>query len=136
MRYWCMSTSAKNWEICKANNTWGMDARYFVTFEKFLKAEDKAMVYTHGGKSVGVVEFVGKYFYCEEDLSWTKGKSRFLSPHGISFKVIHESSNPPQISFSTEERGNKAQWSRANLIDKITFIADRAKHGINTFKFP
>jgi predicted RNA-binding protein len=127
MRYWCISTSAKNWEICKANNTWGMDARYFVTLEKFLEAEDKAIVYTHGGKFVAVVEFLGKYFYSEEDLGWTKGESRFLFPYRIGFKIIHESNNPPQISFSTEEKGNQAQWSRPNLIDEITFIADKGK---------
>ena len=127
MKYWCISTSAKNWEICKANNTWGMDARYFVTLEKFLEAEDKAIVYTHGGKFVAVVEFLGKYFYSEEDLGWTKGESRFLFPYRIGFKIIHESSNPPQISFSTEEKGNQAQWSRPNLIDEITFIADKGK---------
>jgi len=127
MRYWCISTSVKNWEICKANNAWGMDARYFVTLEKFLKAEDKAIVYTHGGKFVAVVEFVGKYFYSEKDLGWTKGKSRFLFPYRIRFKIIHESSNPPQISFSTKEIGSKAQWGSPNLIDEITFIADKGK---------
>jgi len=127
MRYWCISTSAKNWDICKASNTWGMDARYFVTLEKFLKAEDKAIVYTHGGKFAAVIEFVGKYFYSEEDIGWTKGKNRFSFPYRIRFKVIHESSNPPQISFSTEERRNKAQWVRPNLIDEITFIADKGK---------
>jgi len=92
-----------------------------------LKAEDKAIVYTHGGKFTAVVEFVGKYFYSEEDIGWTKGKSRFPFPYRIRFKVIHESSNPLQISFSTEERENKAQWVRPNLIDEITFIADKGK---------
>ena len=38
----------------------GMDARYFVTLEKFLKVGDKAVVYTHGGKFVAIVEFVGE----------------------------------------------------------------------------
>ena len=92
-----------------------------------MKAEDKAIVYTHGGKFVTDVEFVGKYFHSEEDLGWTKGKRRFLFPYRIRFKIIHESSNPLQISFSTEERGNKAQWVRPNLIDEITFIADKGK---------
>jgi hypothetical protein len=89
MRYWCISTSAKNWEICKANNTWGMDARYFVTLEKFLEVADKAIVYTHGGKFSAVVEFLGQYFYSEEDLGWTKGESRFLFPYRNGFNIIH-----------------------------------------------
>jgi len=127
MRYWCISTSAENWEICKKNGVWGMDARYFVTLEKFLKAKDKAVVYTHGGRFVAIVEFVGEPFYSEEDIGWTKGKSRFLFPYRIKFRLLHESENPPKISFSTEELGNKAQWNKPNLIDDISFIADKGK---------
>ena len=104
-----------------------MDARYFVTLEKMLRAGDRAAVYTHGGKFVAVVEFVGEYFYSEEDLGWTKGRDRFLFPYRIKFGLVHESKNPPQISFSTDEVGNKAQWNRPNLIDEITFIADKGR---------
>jgi len=104
-----------------------MDARYYVTLEKFLRAGDKAIVYTHGGKFGGVIEFVGKYFYSEDDLGWTKGRNRFLFPYRIAFRVVHESINPVQISFSTEEVGNKGQWSRPNFIDDIVFIADKGK---------
>ena len=105
-----------------------MDARYFVTLEKFLKAEDKAVVYTHGGRFVAVVEFIGEHFYSEDDIGWTKGKNRFLFAYRIKFRIIHESKNPPIISFSTEEEiGNKAQWNKPNLIDDITFIADKGK---------
>jgi len=127
MRYWCISTSAENWKICRKNSVWGMDARYFVTLEKFLKAGDKAVVYIHGGRFVAVVKFVGEHFYSEKDIGWTKGKNKFLFPYRIKFKVIHESKNPPKISFSTEEIKNKAQWNRPNLIDDITFIADKGK---------
>lgn len=73
------------------------------------------------------MEFVGKYFYSEEDLGWTKGKSKFLFPYRIKFKKVHESKNPPTISFSTEETNNKAQWNKPNLIDEISFIADKGK---------
>jgi len=127
MRYWCISTSAKNWEICKKYGIWGMDARYFVTLKKFLKAGDKAVVYTHGGKFVAVIEFIGKYFYSEEDLGWTKGRNKYLFPYRIKFKIIHESKNPPRISFSTEENDNRAKWIKPNLIDDIVFIADKGK---------
>ena len=127
MRYWCISTSAENWEICRSNSVWGMDARYFVTLERFLKSGDKAVVYTHGGKFVAAVEFVGEYFYSEDDIGWKKGKNSFLFPYRIKFRLIYESKNPPVISFSTEETGNKAKWGRSNLIDDITFIADKGR---------
>ncbi len=81
MRYWCISTSDKNWKICKAHNVWGMDSRYFVTLEKFLKEGDKAAVYTHGGKFVALIEFVGEYFYCEKELGWDR-----LYPYRIKLK--------------------------------------------------
>jgi len=58
MRYWCISTSAENWGICRSNNTWGMDARYYETMEKFLRAGDKAVAYTHGGNLTAVIEFM------------------------------------------------------------------------------
>jgi predicted RNA-binding protein len=127
MKYWCISTSAKNWEICRKNSLWGMDARYFVTLKKFLKAGDKAVVYTHGGKFVAVIEFIGKYFYSEKNLGWTKEKNEFLFPYRIKFNLIHEARNPILISFSTEESGNKARWIKPNFIDNIIFIADKGK---------
>ncbi len=127
MRYWCISTSAENWGICEHTKTWGMDARYYVTMEKFLRAGDKAVVYTHGGKFRAIIEFTGKCFYSEDDLGWTKGKNKFLFPYRIKFRIIRESANPVQISFSTEEMRNTAQWSNPNFIDDIVFIADKGK---------
>ena len=127
MKYWCISTSAENWDICKRNETWGMDARYYVTMKKFLREGDKAIVYTHGGKFRAIIEFCGEHFYSEEDLCWTKGGREFLFPYRIKFKILNESINPVQISFSTVEIGNEAYWSNPNLIDDIIFIADKGK---------
>ena len=127
MRHWCISTSVENWKICRKNSVWGMDARYYVTLQKFLRSGDKAVVYTHGGKFVAVVQFSGEHYFSEEDLGWTKGKRRFLFPYRINSRIIHESKNPPQISFSTEEIENKAKWSRPNFIDDVVFIADKGK---------
>ena len=104
-----------------------MDARYFVTLEKFLKAGDKAVVYTHGGRFVAVVEFVSQNFFSQEHLGWRKGKNLFLFPYRIKFRICHESRHPPQISFSTEESGDKGHWSKPNFIDNITFIADKGR---------
>ena len=127
MRYWCISTSAKNWEICRKNNIWGMDARYFVTLKKFLKENDEAVVYTHGGKFVAVIKFIGEFFHEEKEIGWTKGKGKFLFPYRIKFKVLHEAANPVQISFSTEEVGTVAKWVKPNFIDNIVFIADKGR---------
>jgi len=104
-----------------------MDARYYVTLQKFLRSGDEAVVYTHGGKFVAVVQFTGEYYFSEKDLGWTKGKRRFLFPYRINFRIIDESKNPPQISFSTKETENKAKWSKPNFIDDIVFIADKGK---------
>jgi hypothetical protein len=127
MRYWCISTSAGNWEICRNNSTWGMDARYYVTLDKFVKAGDQAVVYTHGGNFRAIIEFVGKYFYSEDDLGWTKNKRKFLFPYRIKFKVIHETDEPVRISFSTEEVGQRAKLSRPNFIDDVVFVADKGR---------
>jgi len=102
-----------------------MDARYYVTIKKFLKEGDQAVVYIHGGKFVAVIEFIGNWFYDVRDIGWTKGKRKSLFPYRIKFKILHEATNPPTISYSTIEKGNKAKWIKPNLIDDITFIADK-----------
>lgn len=104
-----------------------MDARYYVTLKKFLKSGDKAVVHTHGGRFVAVVEFAGDFYFNEKDLGWTKNKRKFLFPYRMNIKILHESKNPPQISFSTEEKGDKAKWSKPNFIDDIVFIADKGR---------
>jgi len=85
-----------------------MDARYYVTLEKFLKAGDKAVAYTQSGNFRAIIEFIGQYFFSKEDLGWTKGGQPFSFPYRIKFRVIHEITNPVQISFSTEEVEDKA----------------------------
>ncbi|MCR4408749.1 MAG: EVE domain-containing protein [Candidatus Saccharicenans sp.] len=127
LRYWCISTSPENWEICRNNHVWGMDARYFVTLKSFIRQGDKAVVYTHGGKFVAIIEFIGDYFYSEKYIGWKKGRNKFLFPYRMKIKVLYESKNPPLISFSTEEKKNKAHWIKPNLIDAITFIADKGR---------
>ncbi len=104
-----------------------MDARYYVTLEKFLKEGDQAVVYTHGGRFVAVIESVGKWFYEEKDVGWTKGKEKYLFPYRIKFRVLSKATSPPRVSYSTIERNNKAEWVNPNLIDEITFIADKSK---------
>ena len=104
-----------------------MDARYYVTLQKFLKAGDQAVVYTHGGKFVAVIEFIDNWFYEEKDIGWTKGKRKFLFPYRIKFKILHEAKKPIKISYSIVEEGNKAKWINPNFIDDITFIADKGK---------
>ncbi len=104
-----------------------MDARYFVTLNKYIREGDKVVVYTGGGKFRAVVEFVGQHFYSEEDLGWTKNKRKFLFPYRIKFKIIGVSKNPIKISFSTDELSNKAYHVNPNIIDEIVFIADKGR---------
>lgn len=130
MRYWCISTSPENWEICKNNRVWGMDARYYVTLEKFLKAGDKAVVYTHGGNFVAVVKFVGRYYFENNQLGWTKQGRPCIFPYRIRIEIIRESeAEPPNIKFSTrvEPGTEKAVWDEPNFIDDISFIADKSQ---------
>ena len=127
MRLWCVSTSEDNWEICKQNSLWGMDARYYITFNNFLKEGDEAAVYVHGGKFVAIIRFMGEYFHSEEDIGWTKNGTSFLFPYRIKFTIIKEGKIPLKISYSTIERDNKAEHINPNLIDDITFIADKGR---------
>lgn len=127
MRFWCISTSVANWEICRNNSVWGMDARYYVTLERFLKGGDRGVVYTHGGQFVAVIEFEGEFYFSDQDIGWTKGKRRFIFPYRIKLKIVGESRNPPKISFSTDETENRAEWNRPNFIDDIVFIADKGR---------
>lgn len=83
------------------------------------------MVYTHGGKFVAVVEFVGKYFYSRKNLCWRKGGKSICFPIRIKFKLIHESKNPTHVSFSVEVSKEKAKWVNPNFID--VFIADKRR---------
>lgn len=73
------------------------------------KSGDRAVVYTHRGFFVATIEFVGDYFYSEEDIGWTKGVNKFLFPYRIKFRIIKESEQPPRILFSTER--NKREGS-------------------------
>ena len=128
MRYWCISTSRDNWAICQEAEVWGMEARYYVTLERYVRAGDKALVYTHGGRFVAAVQFVRQHYYDETDMGWTKRDGKpCLFPYRMDFALLGETNNPPRISFSLDEAGNRAQWTRPNLIDDIVFIADKGR---------
>ena len=101
MRLWCISTSERNWNICKRNSLWGMDARYYITLRNYVRDGDQAAVYVHGGKFVAIIRFVGEYFYSEKDIGWTKGDENFLFPYRIKFNIIKEGEIPVKISYST-----------------------------------
>ena len=125
MRLWCISTSEQNWNICKQNYLWGMDARYYITLRDFVKEGDQAVVYVHGGKFVAIIQFCGEYFYSEKDIGWTKGDRNFLFPYRIKFDLIKDGEEYLKISYSTVQEKNKAQHINPNIIDKLTFIADK-----------
>ena len=129
MRYWCLVTSKDNWKVCKENNVWGMDYRYYITMKDFFKKGDKAVIYTHGGDFVAEVEIDGDFYYDETHIGWTKKKGKetkeFLFPYRNKIKIIKE--GVLHISASIKEEKNKAEHAKPNVIDKISFIADKGK---------
>lgn len=128
MRYWCLSTSKENWEVCKKYSIWGVDYRYFVTLRDFVGEGDTAVVYTHGGEFVAIVHFVGKMKEDFTHIGWIKKGKPWVFPYRIGFRILKEGKVP--ISFSTvrsPENVEKAQVIQPNLIDKLVFIADKGK---------
>ncbi len=92
-----------------------------------MKKGDKAVVYVQGGHFVAVIGFTGHHDYDSRDLGWTKGNRPFLFPYRIPFQILHESEDPPRVSFSVEEEDNRVRWVRPNFIDDITFITDKGR---------
>lgn len=127
MRYWCISTSRRNWEVCRKNRLWGMDGRYLPTLEEFVGRGDGAVAYVKGGHFVAVVEFTGEHFFDKTDLGWTKGTAPFLFPYRIPFRIVHESSDPAHIKFSVVEVDDKCEKVEPNFIDDISFITDKGR---------
>jgi hypothetical protein len=74
-------------------------------------------------------------FYEARDIGWTKGKKKFLFPYKIKFQILHEAINPPRISYSTIDEGNKAKWVKPNFIDILLSLQINEKHGINICKY-
>ena len=128
MRYWCLSTSKENWQVCRENLVWGMDFRYYVTLKKFVRKGDKAIVYTHGGEFVAVVEINGEMKESFKHIGWAKNKKPYMFPYHVPLKILKE--GKISISYSTTndpENVEKAVWSRPNFIDELVFIADKGK---------
>lgn len=128
MRYWCLSTSKGNWQVCRDQLVWGMDYRYYVTLKKFVKKGDKAVVYAHGGAFVAVVEITGKMREEFNHIGWTKNTKPYMFPYRIPLKILKE--GKISISYSTTnepENEQKASWNRSNFIDELVFIADKGK---------
>lgn len=95
--------------------------------ETSKRVRRKAVAYVHGARFVAVIEFTGHHYYDETDLGWAKGKTPFLFPYRIPFRVIHESKNPPRISFTVDEVEEKAYKVRSGFIDDISFITDKGR---------
>ena len=125
MRYWCLVTSKENWKVCKENNVWGLDYRYYITLKKFLIKGDKAVVYSHGGDFVAEVEIDSDFYYDSNPIGWTKSGKPFLFPYRVKIKINKEGTL--HISFSTQEDNEHAKHSHPNPIDDIIFIADKGK---------
>lgn len=125
MRYWCLVTSKENWKVCKDNNVFGFDYRYFITLKNFIKKGDKAIVYSHGGDFAAEVEINSDFYYDKKNIGWTKNGKPFLFPYRIKLKIIKE--GILHIAFSTELKNEEAEHNNPNPIDNITFIADKGR---------
>ena len=125
MQYWCLVTSKENWSVCKENNVWGLDYRYYITLKNFIKKGDKAIVYSHGGDFVAEIEIDSDFYFDLEHIGWTKKGRPFLFPYRVRIKIMKE--GRLHISFSTQEDNELARHNNPNPIDNIIFIADKGK---------
>lgn len=125
MRYWCLVTSKKNWEVCKKHNLWGVDYRYFVTLKKFVRAGDKAIVYSHGGDFVAEVEITSGMREEFTHIGLEKRGRPYMFPYRVDVKIIRE--GEIHISDSTNEANEKALWVKPNFIDELIFLTDKGK---------
>lgn len=125
MKHWCLVTSKENWKVCKDNNVFGFDYRYFITLKNFVKKGDKAVVYSHGGDFVAEVDIDSDFFYDDKNIGWTKNEKSFLFPYRIKLKIIKEGTL--HLSFSTIEENQKANHNKPNHIDNLIFVADKGK---------
>ncbi len=125
MKYWCFVTSKNNWEICKKNSMWGVDFRYYLTMKNFVKMGDKAVVYTHGGNFVAVVEITTDMKEVFNHIGWKKADKNYMFPYRTNFKIVKE--GKVHIEFSTISEDEKAKVTKSNFIDEIVFIADKSK---------
>ena len=125
MRCWCLVTSKKNWEVCKKHKLWGVDYRYFVTLKKFVRAGDKAVVYSHGGDFVAEVEITSNIMEEFTHIGWEKRGRPYMFPYRVGIKIIRE--GEVHISYSTTEEKQKALWVSPNFIDELIFITDKGK---------
>jgi len=102
-----------------------MDFRYFVTLQRFVRPGDRAVVYAHGGDFVAEVEVDGDAYEDHTPIGWTKrSRQPFLFPYRIKISVLRE--GRAHVSYSTTADGDRARHSFPNLIDDLTFIADKS----------
>jgi predicted RNA-binding protein len=125
MRHWCLVTSRQNWDVCKRHSVWGMDFRYFVTLQRFVRPADRAVVYAHGGDFVADVEIVSEAYEDFTPIGWTKNRQPFLFPYRIKIRILKEGRG--HVRFSTDSDGERALHTTPNLIDEIAFIADKSR---------
>ena len=125
MRYWCLVTSRENWQVCKQHSVWGMDFRYVVTLRRFVRPGDRAVVYSHGGNFVAEVEIASEAYEDFTPIGWTKNRQPFLFPYRVKISILKK--GQAHVAFSTISGGERALHTAPNLIDEITFIADKSK---------
>jgi len=85
-----------------------MDARYYVTLERFLKAGDKAVAYTQGVISELLLNLSGDIFIVKRILVGLRRKeSHSLSPTGLNLGLFTKLLIPLRFPFQLKRRGRK-----------------------------
>lgn len=111
--------------VCQRAGIFGLDYRYFVTARDFIKKGDKAVVYAQGIGFVATVEVAQNFYFDATPIGWTKGNKSGLFPYRFPLKILQSGRIP--LSFSTDSNGEEAVHVKPNIIDQVSFIADKGR---------
>jgi len=125
MRYWCLCSSRENWEVCKTHSVFGFDWRYLPTLEKFVRPNDHAIAYVHGGSFVATAEITGPWFEDPRPIGWTKGKKPYLFPARLPIQILQE--GVASIAWTVDHDERTVLERRQGLLNDIEFIADKGR---------
>lgn len=107
----------------------GLDYRYYVTLDKFIREGDKAIVYASRERAfVATIEISGDMIEDFTHIGWTKGGKPYMFPYRLPLKILKDGKIPIMYSTTNEtDNKEKAVWFRPNFIDNLSFIADKGK---------
>src|SRR3990170_4256653 len=130
MRFWCLSTSARNWSVCFQHRLFGLDFRYFTTWDRYLSGGDRAVIYA-GSPIQGFVASctIGKKQESDAHIGWTKGKAPYLFRYRFSLQDLKIAEPPLRISYTCSGAANDVPelLSPNGFLNDVIFIADKSQ---------